>query len=276
MSVIRVNDALLSVEEAGHGPAVVFAHGGGGDLSQWRHQIPVFARQYRVIAFDARGHGGSSLGNGASGIGTFVSDLQTLLRHLEIRQAHFVGATLGGVTVLELALAHPEMARTLVLVSTAPDTTEEMRSRFAASAAIIESGDLDGFAEGFVHFIFSADYVAGHRDEVADFRRRLARVDPVGYARAIGALANRPDLTPRLRTLAVPSLIVTGELDPIPTSATGAALLGRSLPNSRAEVVSGAAHLPQIEQPQIFNRLVLDFLRVDGRAQPIGVSEDGR
>lgn len=265
MPVIDVEGAHLYYEEAGSGPAVVFVHGGGGDLSQWRHQVPVFQERHRVVAFDARGHGRSRATAERYSIEDFGRDIAALLRHLDVPRAHLVGATLGGVAILEFALAHPDAVRTLVLISTAPDTSDEMRMRFEASVAVAESGDLSGFAEGYVNFVFSPDYVATHGDEVADFRQRLERMDPAGYAQSIRALGNRPDLSPRLRRLSAPALVVTGELDPIPTSAPGAALLVASLTNARAEVIPGAAHLPHVEQPGIFNPLVLDFFATAGQ-----------
>jgi pimeloyl-ACP methyl ester carboxylesterase len=259
MAVVDVGGARLHYEEVGAGPAVVLVHGGGGDVSQWRHQLAAFAAHHRVVTFDARGHGASQATARNWTITDFARDLAALLRHLNISRAHLVGATLGGVTILEVALAHPEMVHSLVLISTAPDTTDEMRARFAASAEVVESGDLAGFAEGFVNFIFSPAYATHHADDVADFRRRLTRIDPIGYAESIRALGNRPDLSPRLEQLHIPALIVTGALDPIPTSGPGAALLARALPNARAAIIPDAAHLPQIEQPEIFNAMVLDF-----------------
>jgi 3-oxoadipate enol-lactonase len=259
MPAVNVQGARLYYEEAGTGPAVVLAHGGGGDVSQWRQQIPALAQRHRVVAFDARGHGRSPMTAACSGITDFADDVAALLRHLGITRAHLVGATLGGVAVLECALAHPEAVRSVVLISTAPDTTDEMRARFEASAEVVESGDLAGFAEGFVNFIFSPAFVSEHEDEVAEVRTRLERIDPAGYAQSIRALGNRPDLSPRLGRLNVPALIVTGALDPIPTSAPGAILLARALPKARGEVIADAAHLPHIEQPEMFNRLLLDF-----------------
>jgi len=259
MPFLAGRDTRLHYEEAGEGSVVVLAHGGGGDLSQWRHQVPVLARRHRVIAFDARGHGQSTTGDAAFAMTEFAEDLAALLRHLGVRQAHLVGATLGGVAVLEFALAHPQVAQSVVLVSVAPDTTDEMRARFEASAEVVESGDLAGFAEGFVSFIFSEAYVTDHPDEVADFRTRLQQIDPAGYAQSIRALGNRADLSPRLPRLAIPALVVTGALDPIPTSAPGADLLMRALPRARAEVIADAAHLPHLERPEVFNRLALDF-----------------
>ncbi len=260
MPFVPVDGAQLYYEEAGSGRAILFAHGGGGDLSQWRHQRGEFARTHRVVLYDARGHGRSRAERLDFGIADFAADIAHLLRHLGIARAHLVGATLGGVAALEFALAHPESVDSLVLVSTAPDTTDEMRERFEASAAVVESGDLVAFAEGFLHFLFTPAYAEAHAEEVADFRRGLEQIDPASYARSIRALGHRPDLTPRLGAVQVPVLVVTGELDPIPTSAPGAEALLRALPRARAAVVPHAAHLPQIEQPARFNALVREFL----------------
>ncbi|MBI5629117.1 MAG: alpha/beta fold hydrolase, partial [Candidatus Rokubacteria bacterium] len=207
-----------------------------------------------------RGHGQSRAPAGKWTMADFAGDLAALLAQRHITRAHLIGATLGGVTILEYALAHPEMVQSLVLISTAPDTTDEMRVRFEASAAVVESGDLAGFAEGYINFIFSPAFVAQHAAQVADFQQRLERIDATGYAQSIRALGNRPDLSPRMGRLSIPALIVTGAVDPIPTSAPGAALLERSLPKAHATVVADAAHLPHIEQPEMFNRTVLDFL----------------
>ncbi|MBI4514320.1 MAG: alpha/beta fold hydrolase [Deltaproteobacteria bacterium] len=281
MPTVTTAGAKLYYEEAGAGSAVVLAHGGGGDLSQWRHQVPALAAHHRVIAFDARGHGRSAASTPPGRITDFADDIAELLRHLGIARAHLIGATLGGVAVLEFALARPAAVQSLVLISTAPDTTEEMRLRFEASAEVVESGDLAGFAEGFISFIFSSDFADSHPDDLADFRQRLERIDPAGYAASIRALGNRPDLTPRLGQLRVPALIVTGALDPIPTSAPGAALLAQALPNARNQVIPDAAHLPQIERPDLFNRLVLDFFAAAERQaagtapRPPGAGHEG-
>jgi 3-oxoadipate enol-lactonase len=263
---LHTRDVRLHYEESGRGPVVVLAHGGGGDLTQWRHQVADLARDHRVIAYDARGHGQSSTAADCS-IPAMVDDLGALLGHLDVRRTSLVGATLGGVTVLEFALVHPEVVEALVVVSTAPDTTDEMRARFEASAGVVESGDLAGFAEGFVSFIFSEGYVAAHAAEVADFQQRLARIDPRGYAGSIRALGNRPDLSPRLGALGAPTLVVTGALDPIPTSAPGAERLTRAIPRARAVVIPDAAHLPHIERPDVFGRCVREFLAEARAAQ---------
>jgi len=273
MPFISADGAQLYYEEAGHGRAILFAHGGGGDLSQWRHQKEEFARTHRVVLYDARGHGQSRAERLEFGIADFAGDIGCVLRHLGIARAHLVGATLGGVAALEFALAHPECVDSLVLVSTAPDTTDEMRERFEASAAVVESGDLAAFAEGFVNFLFTPAYAEARSEEVADFRRRLERIDPASYARSIRALGHRPDLTPRLGAVQVPVLVVTGALDPMPTSAAGAEALLRTLPHARAAVIPEAAHLPHIEQPGRFNALVREFLAAVEREAPGGRAE---
>ena len=148
----------------------------------------------------------------------------------------------------------------LVLVTTVPDTTDEMRERFAASAAVAEEQGLEAFAEGYVGMLFTEAYRERAPQEIEEWKTRMQRLDASGYARVIRALSDRPDLSPRLGAIRVPTLVVVGADDPIPTSHPAAETLRTRIPGARLEVVNGAAHLPFIEQPGVFNALVLQFL----------------
>ena len=260
MPVLETQEVRLYYEVTGSGPAVVCAHGGGGDSAQWRHQIAPLSARYRVIVYDARGHGRSSVPEGPYSMRLLVDDLRRLLDHLGIKRAVILGATLGGVTAIELALAEPETVHGLVLVTTVPDTTDEMRERFAASAAVAEEQGLEAFAEAYAAMIFTAAYHERAPQEVEEWKMRMQRLDPAGYARVIRALGDRPDLSPRLSAIRVPTLIVVGAEDTIPTSHPAAEALRTGIPDARLEVVNGAAHLPFIEQPEAFNAMMLQFL----------------
>lgn len=260
MPFLELPNLRLYHEVTGSGPAVVYAHGGGGDSAQWRHQIVPFSARHRVITYDARGHGRSSVPDGPYSMRLLVDDLRRLLDHLQVERAVVFGATLGGVTALELALGDPKRVHGLVLVTTVPDTTDEMRERFAASAAVAEEQGLEVFAEGYVGMVFTEAYRERAPEEIEEWKTRMQRLDAAGYARVIRALGDRPDLSPRLGAIRVPTLVVVGAEDVIPTSHPAAEVLRTKIPGARLEVVNGAAHLPFIEQPGSFNALALQFL----------------
>ena len=114
----EINGTQMFYESHGDGPAIVFAHGRGGNHLSWWRQVTAFQGHYRCVTFDHRGWG---LTDGASGQpepATFVADLEALLDHLEISRAVLVAQSMGGVTSLGFALAHPERVAGLVLGDT--------------------------------------------------------------------------------------------------------------------------------------------------------------
>ena len=123
MPKARVNSIDLYYESHGEGPAVVFAHGRGGNHLSWWQQVPVFAKDFRCITFDHRGWGSSiNKPNGdalnTQGWDAFVEDLKQLLDHLEVEQAFLVAQSMGGLTCLGFALAYPQRVAGLVLADT--------------------------------------------------------------------------------------------------------------------------------------------------------------
>src|SRR5919198_293755 len=118
MPKVHINGIELYYEVHGQGPAVVFAHGAGGNHLSWWQQVPVLARQYRCISFDHRGFGQSlDIPNGP-GVQAFVEDLKGLLDYLEIARAALVAQSMGGRTCLGFTLAYPERVSALVMADT--------------------------------------------------------------------------------------------------------------------------------------------------------------
>lgn len=145
MPVLPIGESELYYEDRGEGPAIVFAHGIGGNHASWFQQIPTFARSYRTAVFDHRSFGRSTdvenLGRTA-----FVADLLALLDHLGIDQAVLVGQSMGGGTCISFAAAHPDRVRALVVASSLhaiaePDDVAPLMN--AARAATAELGQLE-------------------------------------------------------------------------------------------------------------------------------------
>jgi len=259
MPTAKVNGIELYYESHGEGPAIVFAHGRGGNHVSWWRQVPVFRGQYRCITFDQRGWGKSTSDPKVGRRSAFGEDLKQLLDHLEVPQAYLVSQSMGGLTCLDFALAHPDRCLGLVLGDTTggagdPTVMEELKDVFPPPDGPARSIS-PGFVENNPDLVFLHTQIGGlnqtgpQDDIVAAFR------DPNGPQAA------------DLSRLKVPTLLIVGEEDLIfPPRVIRA--VQNLIPNAEMEVVPAAAHSAHFEQPEIFNRLVLDFFAKIGAQRP--------
>ncbi|HXG41507.1 MAG TPA: alpha/beta hydrolase [Dehalococcoidia bacterium] len=258
MPTLEVNGAAIYYEVHGRGPWLVFAHGAGGNHLSWWQQVPAFARRYRCLVFDHRGFGLSRQDDRPPDPTHFVDDLESLLEHLEVDEVRLVAQSMGGLTCLGYALRHPQRVRALVMANTlvgmrravwaaadarvrhlAQRLWEQRRSRLPRRALSLR------FVRSRPHLAFLYREIAalnGPRPE--DLPRRYPVLDPSGEA---------------IRSLPVPVLLIVGEEDDLFPPAL-VEVAARLLPNARLLVVPGAGHSVYFEQPEVFNRAVLEFL----------------
>jgi len=268
MAIATVNGVPLYFEEHGQGPAVVFAHGAGGNHLSWWQQVPAFSRQHRCVVFDHRGWGLSLDGNDA-GPAAFVEDLRELLDQLDIERTVLVAQSMGGMTCLGFTLAYPERVRALVMANTFAGmrrevwlaADEELRAR---SRAVWERRRADGIkralGRGFPR----------RKPQLAFLYRQIRMLNEQGPSRLnteagvqrLRALERLPDTSATREALAAmrtPVLFIGGEEDevmPVELMAVAQSLI----PGARMVVVPGAGHSVYFEEPETFNRLVLEFL----------------
>ena len=260
-----INGAQIYFETQGQGPAIVFAHGRGGNHLSWWQQVPAFATEYRCITFDHRGWGTSTEPAGGPGRKAFVEDLRGLLDHLGVEQAFLVAQSMGGLTCLGFALAYPQRTLGLVLGDTTggigdPAVVELLRNVHPPTDPLRRS--------------LSAGFIQRHPD-LAFLYRQIGLLNPEMPIEVVSS-AFRDPAGPQVRDLArltVPTLLIVGQEDLIfPVNVMQAAQ--RLIPNSRLEVVPHAAHSTHFEQPQAFNRLVGEFL-AKARAGQATAAADG-
>ena len=272
MPEAKINGARIYYQEHGRGFPLILAHGLGGDHAMWLAQVPVFKTKYRVVLWDCRGHGRSEVTAEGYSIEQFVEDQYALLGQLGIQRAHIGGLSMGGWIAWSFALAHPEATASLVLSDSAGIQTgmseaaqEQTKKLFEASAAISEKKGRGPILENTLALMFSAKFLQEKPELVALVRKQILADPGLGYARAIrGLFANwdqsaAEGVQDRLARISVPALILAGDLDvltPLPTQQA----LQRAIPHSRLEVIPGSGHVPCIEQPELWNRLVLEFL----------------
>jgi 3-oxoadipate enol-lactonase len=265
MPKAQINGIELYYEAHGEGPAITFAHGRGGNHLSWWRQVSIFAQHYRCITFDHRGWGASVEPPGGPGRSAFVEDLKQLLDYLEVPQTFLVAQSMGGLTCLGFAMAYPERANGLVLA----DTTGGVGDPSVVDLLLDVNTPNDPLRRAL-----SPGFIEGHPDLTFLFGA-VGRLNPEMPIDAVSAFFRDPS-GPQATDLAefrVPTLVVAGEEDLIfPVSVLEATQ--QLLPNSRLEVVPGAAHSTHFEQAAIFNALVSDFFASILAGQALVASDD--
>jgi 3-oxoadipate enol-lactonase len=262
--VNATQQAGLYREVAGEGPPVVLVHAGICDSRMWDPQWETFPRAHRVVRYDLRGFGRSPLGPGRY---SPPADLIALLDELALGPAALVGVSMGGGISLQVAVARPELVSALVLVGSGVrghDWSDYVTRAWAEEEAAFERGDLDAAVE-----VNLRTWVDGPRrspDEVdPEIRRQVGEMQRRALELYVegGADAQEEalvlDIGDRLGEISVPTLVLVGELD-VPDIHLLADRLEREIPGARRATIEGAAHVPSMERPDEFDRLVLGFL----------------
>lgn len=258
MPIYRVNDLDLHYETAGEGAPLLLLHGLGSSSADWALQGPVFAQRYHVIAVDLRGHGRSPSGPLRYRVEQLAEDMAALLAHLGQPPAHVVGLSLGAATALPLAARHPDRVRSLVLVNgfarLQPDGWRGA-ARLLKRVWLFGTAPMPVVAQYVALGLFpKPDQHALYLEAVSRLGRNRKRSYLAGMLAVVAFDARR-----ELGRLPGPTLVVAGDRDTtVPRSA--AEELHRGIGGSRLVIIEDSGHATPIDQPEVFNRLVLDFL----------------
>lgn len=254
--LVRGGTRLHYLDE-GHGTPLVLLHGLGGSCHVWDDYVPEFSRYHRVIRPDLRGFGKSDHPSGPYTLADYVGDLLAVLDHAEIRAAHLLGISMGGVIVQRFALDHPERVWSLILVSTSSEVGPRAQAAWLRLADMIESRGFDERsidARRAVSPVFAARYP----ERVQALSEMTRQCHPQAYAAAARAVAAY-NFTSELARVTQPALVLQG-LDDQLTPPGGSVKIARSLPHARLLFVAEAGHNLPLEQPGAFVAAVLAFL----------------
>jgi 3-oxoadipate enol-lactonase len=254
MARIRVHDLDIGYDERGSGDAVVFLHGVGSDKSVWGRQLEHFARGWRAVALDYPGYGESDLPPGDLDRAAIAGYVLGALDALGVGRAHVVGLSMGGVIALELAMRWPARLRSLALADSFA-WHPNADAILARTRAALASMTMREFAEQRVGALLAPGAVAVLKREVVE---TMGRIDPRAYAWASLAVWT-PDYRANLAGIAAPTLVLVGEHDQITPPALSESLAA-GIPGARLEVIPGAGHIANIDNPAVFNRVVEEFI----------------
>lgn len=261
--LIEVGDATLRVAIDGdeHAPVLVLSNSLGTTLDMWAPQVPALAREFRVIRYDARGHGGSSVTPGPYVIDQLGRDVIGLLDALHIGRASVAGVSMGGMTGMWLGIHAPQRVERLAIVCSSAHIGGE--DGWNARIRTVQADGMSAVADAVVSRWFTPAFAAQEPALVERMRAMFRSLSPQGYAAACAAVRDMNQLD-EIASITAPTLIVTGAEDLATPPAMSSAMLAR-IPGARQVIVPGA-HISNIECAPAVTEALLRFLRVPAPA----------
>jgi len=239
--------------EAPDAPVLLLGPSLGSTVALWEPQVPVLARNLRVVRFDLRGHGRSLVPPGPYTVEDLGRDVLELMDHLGIARAHYAGVSLGGMIGMWLAAHAPARIDRLALVCTGAHLPPAQG--WLDRAAIVRAGGVAAVADAILARWFTPAFA-----DTEPYRRMLVATPAEGYAACCEAIAAL-DLRPVLGTIGAPTLVIAGEQDPATPPEMGRQIAA-TIPQATFVAVPQAAHLANVEQAETVTRLLATHLGV--------------
>lgn len=258
MSFLELKDSLIYYELSGseQGPVLMFSNSLGTNISMWDPQMPFLARNFRILRYDTRGHGQSSVSPGPYAMDRLAGDVLTLLDQLRIDRVHFCGLSMGGMIGMLLAMQSPHRLRKLVLCNTAPKigSLEQWNARIDT----VRKQGMQGVVDGVLDRWFTPSFRAASPAAVQFTKQMLLTTPAEGYIGCCAAIRDT-DLGDAISRIHAPTLIISGTHDPVTPPADGH-FMEQRIPGAQYKELP-AAHLSNIEAAEAFTMEVSNFLQ---------------
>jgi len=257
---IKSGDAEIAYRVLGEGPPVILLHPFPANHEFWLPVAEALSTRYRVILPDLRGHGDSGIGEGPATMDKHAADLARVMDDAEIGRAPLVGVSIGGYALFEFWRKHRGRVAALVLCNTKAqaDPPEARTARLQAANDVIERGT-EPFFESMIPRLLGRTTRETRPDLVEGVLRMMRKMSPEDVAQVQRGMAERPDSMDTLKTINVPTLLVTGDED-ILTGVSEAELMRQHIADSHLRVIPRAGHYSPWEQPAEAGKLLRQFL----------------
>lgn len=260
MKKAAVNGIEIAYRDEGDGNPIVFLHAFPLNQTMWDGQVKAFCENHRVITFDWRGFGKSTLGTESTTMNLFADDLACLLDALGVDLATICGLSMGGYAALAFYRKYADRVSALILADTRAnrDTEEGKRARYEMAELARKSGP-SALVEIMIPRLIGATTLQNNPRVAKRVQNMIESNSAEGIAQALLGMAERDDSTDLLAQINCPTLVIAGSEDKL-TPPSEAEKMSEAICNANFEVISGAGHLPNIEQPGDFNRVITQFL----------------
>ncbi|MEO8070779.1 MAG: 3-oxoadipate enol-lactonase, partial [Acidobacteriota bacterium] len=258
MPRVTANDTDLyyRLEGADDAPAIVLVHALGLDHGAWDLQMPALLAHFQILRCDVRGHGASASPPGDYPMALLAADVLALADRLQLNRFALCGLSIGGMIAQWLAAHSPERVTALVLANTSPRVADP--AAIETRRRLVLSQGMRPIADSAIKRFFSPGFLDRQAPVIATARRTILTTNPIGYAGCCAAVRDM-DQTPLLGSIRAPTLVVHGDLDVSMPFDKNADLLRQGIAGAQLARIP-AAHLSNVEQPQLFTAAILDFL----------------
>lgn len=258
MKSITIDDLELYYQDFGTGYPVVLVHGMGSDHTVWEGLVSLLKEKYRVAAVDLRGHGLSSKTPGPYNMELFANDIDSLLNSLEINKAHFIGHSMGGAIVQELAIKYPEKVQSLTLISSFAHVDSQLRSKFLDLMKILDDEGFNAFFDACLNLTYTPEFKTEHHElfeEVMDIMAKSTSIPALKESIKACLDVNFKD---SLKKINLPTLIIAGSED-VFTPINLAEELKKGIPHSKIEIMDHVGHNLPVENPKDTYLVIRNF-----------------
>jgi 3-oxoadipate enol-lactonase len=260
MKKIKSDDAEIFYDVAGSGSPLLLLHPTPADHEFFLPISQVLSARYRLIMLDLRGHGESSLGNGPATMQKYAFDVTRVMDDAEVDRAPLLGVSIGGRVIFEFWRRFRERVTSLILCNTEAraDSPDARANRFRVSDDVLQRG-AEPFFESMLPKLIGETTRHSRPDLVEGALRMMRKMSAEDVAGVQRGMAERPDSVPTLKTINVPTLIITGDEDVL-TGLPDAELMKQNIPGSQLKVIAKAGHFSPWEQPEEVGKLLRNFL----------------
>lgn len=259
---LTLNDINISYNDEGPegSPIIIFVHGFPLNKSMWGKQINALKDNYRVIAYDIRGHGNSEVGKIDFSIDLFVNDLLSLMDALKIKKTVLCGLSMGGYIALNAIENYSDRFTALILSDTncTADSPEAIEKRMNTIISIKENGS-EKLANDLIPNLFAPESFRSNSEEIVAVKEMIVTTSTSSLYKSLHALAERKETCSKLEEIKVPVLILVGEEDKI-TPPEAAKAMHEKINDSSLQVIAHAGHLSNMENSDEFNKHLNNFL----------------
>lgn len=260
MSAVDLGHVQLNTQVDGPdgAPWIVLSNSLGSSLGMWDPQIPFLTAKYRVLRYDTRGHGQSSVPAGPYSLDDLVSDVIGLMNAVGIDQAAWMGLSMGAMTGMGLALNHPDRFSRFVLADGRADAPERFRTMWDERTAKIRQGGTEAIADGTIESWLTEAFRRANPDIAATLRAMVVDTDDTGYIDCALALKEL-DYLRHLGGVTKPCLYIGGDQD-LGASPETMQAMSDATPGAQYVCIAEAKHVANVNQPAAFNAAIASFL----------------